>query len=154
MNITRRGLLGTLIGLPFGVKAAQAASLNKSQLDTQLIDDLTGVLLNKFFTHIVYSEFPRHIGPTVGNDMVFSQEVIQAWKLKWGLPTLHATYGDFWYQGANDCLAKAGIKAIYTMMVTARKHKDGVLFTYHVIQGNDLPSPTKDEISRAIVRMG
>jgi hypothetical protein len=118
------------------------------------VDDVVRLLLDKFFTHIVYSKFPRHIGPTVGDDIVFMQELIPTNRMKWSLPELTNWYGGFWWQGVNDCLAKAGIKAIYTMMVTARAHKDGVLITYHVIQGSNIPKPTKDEMSRAIVRNG
>ena len=163
MSITRRGLLGALVGLPFAAKAALGAPVDPvspnigdititipKKPHNKKIDDLTGLLLDKFFTHIIYSKFPRHIGPTVGDDIVFRQEIVPAWRLKWGLPMLTRWHGDFWYQGVNDCLAKAGIKAIYTMMVTSREMTNGdILITYHVIQGNRLPHPTDDEISRA-----
>jgi len=151
--ISRRALFSTSIGLLFGVKAALGAPVTKRlpKYDNRKIEDLTGLLLDKFFTHIVYSKFPRHCGPTVGADILFAQKVIPYWKMKWDLPFLVCDYGDFWYQGVNDCLARAGIKAINTMMVTARRMtNDDILITYHVIQSRNLPKPTEDEIGRAV----
>jgi hypothetical protein len=160
--ISRRALLGSLVGLSFGVKSAQAVSPNigeivittpkKPQLDNKKWEELAAILLDKFFTHIVYSKFPRNIGPTVGDDIVFMQELITSPRFDWELPWLVQHYGNFWWKGVNDCLAKAGIKAIYTMMVTVRRLDNSILVTYHVIQGEKLPKPTKDEIGRAMAR--
>jgi hypothetical protein len=151
--ISRRGLIGSLLGLPFGCAAALGAPTPEPKEDNKKWEELAAILLDKFFTHIVYSKFPRHIGPTDGDDTIFRQEIIPTHHLDWELPWLVQHYGDFWYQGVNDCLTKAGIKAIYTMMVTIRKmSNDDMLVTYHAIQGNKLPSPTEDEIGRAMAR--
>lgn len=80
---------------------------------------------------------------------MFAQEVIPTDTLEWDLALITKLHARFEFH-TSDCLHEAGIKAIFSLLVTARKHKDGVLMTYLVIQTEELPPPTEDEISRVV----
>ncbi len=157
--ITRRALLGTLVGLPLGIKAAQASPKigdttlsSGSSLELQKVKDLTWVLCDKFFQHFIYTEYPRQSGPGEGSNLVFMHDPIPAKYMKMSVGQLSRYFGCCRWPGANNRLVAAGIKAIYVVMAEARKHhENSLLITYSVIQTEELPPPHENTIYRVML---
>jgi len=149
--ISRRTLLGTLIGSPLVCLAVPVKAAELTEPDNQKIKDVTDVLCNGFFEHFIYTEYPRQVGPGVGNNVVFGFEFIPTKHWEGSIGDLTGHYGFHRFQGANDCLVKAGIKAIYTVMVEARSCEDGILILYSVIQTKELPPVDVDTIYRSTI---
>ena len=153
--ISRRALLGTLVGLPLGIKAAQATEIGEVKVtdvfvvNQQKIKDVVDVICNKFFDHFIYMGYPRRKDTGAGNSARFTLDLIPPQYLKMELGQLINWLGFFRFAGASDCLVKAGVETICTVMVEARKYKDNILISCSVSSARELPPVDVDTIYRA-----